>query len=77
MEENNRPEIEIQARDIPEDQKYENIRKQGIQNVKFSRMGKRENCFLKSPYPGQEGFEPLECHEGRFKLAPLDIDWRS
>jgi len=19
----------------------------------------------------------LECHEGRFKLAPLDIDWRS
>ena len=78
MEDNhNKNEIEIQTRDIPEELKYENIRKQGIQNVKFSRMGKREYVFLKSPYPGQGDFEPLEMHEGRFKLAPLDIDCRS
>jgi hypothetical protein len=43
---------DINYKIVPENQKYENIKKQGHLIVKFEKLEKRKFCFEDSPFPG-------------------------
>lgn len=67
----------IKARVIPNNLKYAEVQKFGRQNVKFSRMGNRNNILATNPFPGQDAFAPANAHEARFDQGVLDIEIRS
>lgn len=59
---------------IPEEKKYNTVKKQGHLIVKFEKVQGRKFCFENSPFPGVDEFAVANAHERRFDLPKVKLD---
>ena len=59
---------------VPEERKYNTVKKQGHLIVKFEKVKGRKFCFENSPYPGDDGFAVANAHERRFDLPQVKME---